>query len=78
MCKRAMLQLRRNILAVDSTKYIQVKADTLFIEGVTFYWNRNRQLMHGYENGADTLARIYGNAISNIDLSFANLLPWLY
>lgn len=73
-CRKAMVQLRRNILEVDNTHRVQLRDDKLRIEGSTFHWNRDHQFMSGQENGQRTLNRIYGNNINNIEINFENLV----
>lgn len=74
--KKAMLQLRRNILETDNSQRVQVKDDRMKIDNTILFWNREKKLMNGQQNGKLALEKIYGKEkIKNLDLNFYNLLP---
>lgn len=74
--KKALLQLKKEITAVDNTKRIKIRDDAMMIGERTWKWNDNKELMAGRQDGRDSLKDVYGNNILEVvrTLSYSNLL----
>lgn len=72
--KKVMLQLRREIRAA-STKYsIKVVSDKIKIGSCWMRWNKDKKLVSGDQEAEDVFKKLYGNLLSNINISYNVLL----
>ena len=59
--KKVMIQLKNNLLQLNKTKRINVFDDKLVIDGKTFIWNKQKQLMCDNRRAEDLLTEVYGS-----------------
>lgn len=71
--KRVMLQLKKDIWAVDKSQRIQVRDDRIRIGDKLLQWNLNKELTSNNQNGAEVLKGIYGESIQTVSLDYYSI-----
>lgn len=72
--KRVMLQLKREIMAVEKTHRINVTGERIKIGTKWFRWDKQRILMCGNQNAAIVLKTMYVENYEKLNFEYATLL----
>lgn len=72
--KKALLQLKKDIVAIDKTHPIKVRDDSMKISDKWIKWNKEQQLVCGKEKGTDIFKKFYGNKLDSLNLEYSEIL----
>lgn len=71
--KKAFLRLKIELLAISKDYKIMIRADKMKIQDQWFRWSNGNILLCGNGNGVEQLAKLYGEAIRNININYDDL-----
>lgn len=75
--KKVMLQLRKDIMAIDQTHKVLVRNDKMKIGNNWFIWNSNKELLSGHEKGESVIKSLYGDKLNSLVLVYNEIIKKL-
>lgn len=72
--KRVFLEMKKLIIDMNKDHRISVRNDRMKIENNWFWWNKNKQLICGKQDGVETLKKIFGDTLNSISLNYNEIL----
>jgi hypothetical protein len=71
--KKIMLQLKKDVLAVDNSKRITVRDERMRVADKWLFWDRKNEFTSGNSSGEAVMDQIYGKKI-NISFKYCDIL----
>lgn len=72
--KKVMLQLKKELLVISKLHKVIVVNDRIKIKDKWMWWNKEKTLMCGKQQGYETLKELYTNDFDKININYNNLL----
>jgi len=72
--KKAMLEVKKMLAALDKDKQVTVRDHKLKVDGKWFSWNKEKQLVAGKADGIAELKKIYGDGITTLNINYVDVV----